>query len=146
MIRGTLMLRSTFLPLLLLVPLLGAGCGDDDITTPTMPSETPPANVTDTFTGSINRNGAATHLFVALRAGSVQATLTTVSPDPAVVLGLSLGTWNGSACAIVLANDRAAQGASILGSATATGNLCVRIYDVGNVTDTVSYEVTVVHP
>ena len=35
---------------------------------------------------------------------------------------------------------------SILGKATSTGTLCVRIYDIGTITESQDYEVQVVHP
>lgn len=128
----------------LLVSITVAGCGNDDApTTPTAPTTS--ATVTETFTGTLNQNGANTHPF-RTDAGTVTATLTTVSPDSATVVGLSLGTWNGSACQIVLANDRATQATILIGSASASGNLCVRLYDVGSITQPTSYEVQVVHP
>jgi hypothetical protein len=130
---------------LLLAALLTAACGGDDTTTttPTTPST---VSVTETFGGTLNRNGAVTHTFAAQSSGTVTASLTTVTPDAALVVGLSLGTWNGAICQVVLANDSATQGSVITGTASSTGNLCVRVYDVGNVVTPVSYEVQVVHP
>ena len=55
------------------------------------------------------------------------------------------GTWNGVTCQIVIANDNATSGASATGNATATGNYCVRVYDVGKLTQSVGYQVTVTH-
>ena len=88
------------------IVLLGAtaACGgDDDNITPTGP--TAPITVTVAFDGSLNRQGANTHPFTT-HGGTVVATLTTVSPETAV-LGLSLGTWNGVSCQTIIANDRA---------------------------------------
>jgi hypothetical protein len=77
----------------------------------------------------------------------VTATLTAVGPDNTVVIGLSLGTWNGVVCHIpTLANDQAVQGSTVTGQATSLGSLCVRVYDVGRLTETISYEVQVSHP
>jgi hypothetical protein len=122
-----------------------AACGDDNTpSTPTSP--TPPGTVTENFSGTLNQNGATTHPF-RTDAGTVTATLTAVSPDSATVLGLSLGTWNGAACQLVIANDRATQGTILVGLASASGNLCVRLYDAaGGLTQPTSYEVQVVHP
>jgi hypothetical protein len=141
------MFRSTPRPFfalpLLFLAFVTTGCGDDTPTTPTIPT---PPTYTDTFTGSINPNGAFTHTFTANFSGTVVVTLTSVTPDNTVRIGLSLGTWNGLNCQVVLSNDSALQGSVITGQLTGAGNLCVRIYDVGNLVDDTGYEVQVVHP
>jgi hypothetical protein len=95
-------------------------------------------------------NGAASHSFVSQASGSVRVTLSSLSPDPAQIVGLSLGTWTGTACQIVIAADRATQLSSITGAVntTTSGSLCARVYDVGTITAgrPVTYEVTVEHP
>ena len=119
-----------------------AGCDDE---TPTSPNP-PPANVTETFTGTIAQNGAQTHQFSTVSSGTVTATLKTLAPDNALVVGFSLGNWNGTACQIVLANDAATAGAVLNGTVSAAGNLCLRVHDVGNLTTPAAYTVEVVHP
>ena len=124
--------------------LATAGCGDDNVTTPDTPA---PTSVTETFEGTVTRNGAITQPFVVQTAGTVVATFTTLDPEDAV-LGLSLGTWNGIVCAQgagALANDAAKVGVSVTGSATATGNYCVRVYDAGKLTQSTAYQLTVTH-
>jgi hypothetical protein len=142
-------MRRVTLACTLLLPLLVAGCGgdDDDNDTPTSPS-TPAVTVTDTFTGTLVRNGGTSHPFpvVSAAGGDVTATLKSITPNAESLVGMSLGTWNGSACQAVIANDRATVSASILGRATSTGTLCLRIYDIGTITDPQDYEVEVVHP
>ena len=130
---------------LLLVALIGgavAGCDDE---TPTSPNPTP-IIVTETFTGSIGQNDAQTHQFSAGSSGAVVATLRSLVPDNALVVGFSLGNWNGNACQIVLANDEATAGAILNGTVSAAGNLCLRVHDVGNITNRAAYTVEVVHP
>ena len=131
--------------------LLGAllsttACGNNDASAPTSPTPTPLPTVTETFSGSINRNGAATHTFLAQASGTVTLTLTTLAPESTPAIGISLGTWNGTACQIVIANTNAAQGAIVLGVASSAGNLCVFVQDVGKIGVAASYEITVVHP
>jgi hypothetical protein len=136
--------RSTRSKLLVVAVALGfwACANNSTTTTPTSPTTT----TTETFEGTLNPNGARTFPFTTQTAGAVTATLTTVSPDATVAIGLALGTWNGAACQIVLANDSAIQGTVVTGSASAAGSLCTRVYDVGNLTDVASFVVTVVHP
>ena len=89
----------------------------------------------------------ATFPFQAGSAGLITSTLTTLGPDSTLSIGLSLGTWNGTACAVsIIHNDNAGQGSSIVGQATSSGSLCTRVYDVGNITEGIAYKITVVHP
>lgn len=126
------------------VALVGvlAACSDDP-TTPTNP--TPPPTVTETFSGRVNRNGAVTHNFTTEASGTVTVTLTTLGPDSALIVGMSLGTWNGSTCTLIITKDDATQGTIVTGGVSSLGSLCVRIYDVGNIVDPITYEITVVH-
>ncbi len=121
-------------------------CGGEDPFTPTTPTPATPRTATEVFSGQINRNGAFTHPFLAAAAGTVEATLDVISPETVGAIGLSLGTWNGSACQIVIANDNAVQGAKVTGEASVASNLCVRIYDIGQIPTAASYQVTVVRP
>jgi hypothetical protein len=121
-----------------------AGCDDDQ--TPISPTPPTPVTVTDTFSGTINKNGAASHNFIANTVGTVTATLTTLTPDPELVVGFGVGTWNGTVCNVILARDRAVQSTVIYGNVNASGELCVRVYDVGNVVNTTDYTVEVIHP
>jgi ABC-type glycerol-3-phosphate transport system substrate-binding protein len=142
-------MRRSISTLLLLVTLAmgAAGCNDDTTNTPTTPTTpTTPLTFTQTFSGALNTNGGATSPFTATTGGTVTATLTTISPDATVAVGMSLGTWTGSACQVVIANDNAVQGAIITGTVTSAASLCVRIYDVGKVTSAVNYTISVVRP
>ena len=140
-------MRRVTLACTLLLSLLVAGCGDDDDLPETPTAPTIPT-VTDTFTGTLTRNGATSHPFLitSIVGGSVTATLKAVTPNAETVVGMTLGTWNGSACQAVISNDRATVPTTILGLATSTATLCVRIYDIGTVEDPQDYELEVVHP
>ena len=133
--------RSMLLAALTSLLVAMSACGGAQLTAPTTP--TPPPQ-TEIFSGTLSRNGAATHAFSSQAGGTVTATMTSLSPS--VVVGLSLGTWNGIACQIVIANDNAVVGTTTTGTASAVGNLCVRIYDTGQFTSATSYEVSVLHP
>lgn len=126
--------------------LLAIACGSNQ--PPTGPSEpaVPPAIITDTFEGRLTVNGSAAHPFVVGRAGALQATLTAIEPEAAII-GLSLGTWNAGSnvCQIILANDAAPGGAAIVGTASVAGNFCVRVNDVGQLTAPAGYFLTVQH-
>ena len=139
-------MRRVTLACTLLLPFVVAGCGGDiqNLIGPTPE----PVIVTETFTGTLTRNGATSHPFPInfSSGGQVTAVLKTVTPDGTSVVGFSLGTWNGTACQAVISNDRATMAASLIGQATSTGILCVRIFDVGTLADPQDYEVDVTHP
>ena len=138
------MRRPIIRAVLLLALLAGtSACGDDE-GTPTDPTPTRPTT-TETFSGTLTVNGAATHPFTATGSGTMTLTLTTLSPDSAATIGVSLGTFNGTTCQIVLANDNATQGAVVTGNAGAAGNFCARVYDVGRLGAPTDYTLTVVH-
>ncbi len=114
-------------------------------TTPT--TVTPNPNpVSEQFSGTLTVNGAQIFTFHASTPGTITVTLTTLSPDTTTQVGLSLGTWNGAACQAIIANDKAVQGTTVTGTATASATLCARAYDVGNLSQSESVVVTVIHP
>lgn len=117
------------------------GCGND-VDTPTLPTPDP---ITKVFSGTVTVNGAAVHDFAATTAGNLTATLTNIAPDDATV-GLSLGTWNGAACAIQIAVEAAVKTTVVIGQVSQAGQLCVRIQDNGRLRGAADYEITVVHP
>ena len=129
---------------ILLLACAAAACDDDPATTPTAPTTTK----TQTFSGTITQNGATTHNFDVGSAGTVTATLKTIGADNRLVVSFALGTWTGTACSIVLANDAATGGAVLSGTMTGIGTLCARVGDVGNIAagPGVSYSIEVVHP
>ena len=144
-------ISASFRRAVLLIPVLAAAaaCGGSATdATGTLPSVQPTV-LTETFSGTLNRNSAYTHPFSVRDAGTVSVFLImsadTRNPDNAIPIGVSLGTWNGASCAIVIANDNVSPGSSITGQATAAGNLCVRVYDVGFLPAATAYELLIDH-
>lgn len=143
-----------FLPgvLLLALAMSLAGCNDSTTNTPTTPTTpTTPSTpaVTETFTGTLNRNGGVSFPFTATAGGQVTVTLTTLSPTSTLIVGLGLGTWTGAACQMVVPNDSATQGTAVAGTVTSASSLCARIYDsAANVTaaQPQDFTITVAHP
>ena len=143
------MFRSALsvVPFVALTALISIACGDDTSTAPDAPT---PVSITQTFPaegpGTLTPNGGITHFFAVQQAGRITATLTSLAPDSATIVGLSLGSWNGASCAQTISRDEATQGSGIVGDATSTGNYCVRIYDArGSLTQPVQYQITVTH-
>src|SRR5262249_11980135 len=133
---------------LALVALAGAGCSNND--TPTTPvGPTVPEITEPDFTGTLTINGGVTTNFSVTSTGTVTAILNTLEPskDGTLSIGLALGTWNGTSCQLVagLFNDNTGLGSGVAGFANAAGNLCARVYDVGKLTEPVSFAVTIKH-
>ena len=117
-----------------------AGCGDDPVTAPV---ETP-EQFTETFTGTVGILGASTQVFTTTRAGQAQVQIGSLSPDGAAIISLIFGTWNGQACQLVLVNDNATTGTALLGNAS-VGSFCVRLSDIGKLTQPTDYSIKVTH-
>ncbi|MEI6244918.1 MAG: hypothetical protein WCQ64_07700 [Acidobacteriota bacterium] len=132
--------------LALSIPALGAaGCGTTSTTASLASTTTAPTQITEAYSGTVSVKGATTFTFAANSSGSVTAQLKSVSPDSAVLMGLALGTWNGVSCQVVIANDATQSSGMVTGAASAAGNLCVRVYDVGKLTQSQKIEITVTH-
>ena len=122
-----------------------AGC-DPETVNDGSPVPSPTVPVTESFAGSVTVNGAQTFAFQALGSGFVQATIKTFGPETAMKVGLAIGTYNGVTCSQILTNDNAAQGITVTGAVASAAALCVRIYDVGQLTQANTFEITVIQP
>ena len=124
-------------------------CSNDTLSSLTTP--TTPTTFTDTFTGTLSKNGAFTHSFTTATLGGITATIVALQPNSAQIVGMSLGVWTGSVCSTSpqtggASSDTATTGSSITLNATAAGSLCVRLYDVGFIDQPVLYALQVTHP
>ena len=126
----------------LLIATTFIGCGSSN--TPQIPSQPTPVTITQSFSDSLNVNGARTHSFTVDRAGTVSAQVKSLS-DQAATLGVSLGTFNGVACAIIISNTAAVLNTTVAGTAQSTGQFCVWVNDVGKLTAGVDYTIDVTH-
>lgn len=130
--------------LVLSIAAAGAGCSGAINNLPTTPD---PVVVTETFSGTINVNGGATHSVFTAATGNVTATLTSLGDNAPSKIGFAMGTLSGSTCSLILVNDNAVATSVLQGTvSTLGGSLCVRVYDVGALTGSVSYTVVVSHP
>ena len=130
--------------LVLSIAAVGAGCSGEINNIPTTPD---PVVVTETFSGTININGAATHNVFTSATGTVTATLTSLGENAPAKIGFAMGTLSGATCSLILVNDNAVTSSVLLGTvSTLGGSLCVRVYDVGALTESVSYTMVVSHP
>jgi hypothetical protein len=123
---------------------LAGACGS----TPTVLAPTP-VTITETYSGTLIPASAGVFTFTTLTGGSVVETLTALGPDNTKTVGLSLGTFNGVVCTVLIDNPAALQGFSFNATTSSVGTYCVRVYDNGSTTaDGVPYTftITVAHP
>jgi hypothetical protein len=135
------------LAIVLIAGLIVSACDNGD--TPTNPSPNP--TVTETFTGTLTRNGAQIHPFIATAQGTVTATITAVSPADSPAFGFSMGTYDiiTGICTAVVVNRNATLSAVHSGSVVGISSLCVHLFDASGTIPAdvpVEYTVTVVRP
>jgi hypothetical protein len=131
----------------LALALLASACGSSSSTS--TPSTTAPtaALVTDTFNGTVAVRSRDVHAFTVTAQGAVTVVLTAASPPATVVMGVGIGTPNGSDCAVLAgASGNAAAGGGPPAGIVTAGAYCVVVYDLGSQASAVTYTVTVNHP
>ncbi len=122
------------------VALACAACAE---TIPAAPS-VGPATLTDTFTAALGVSGSNTHPITVQTVGKFAVTL--VSIDPAVAIGIAVGSLSNGTCVAFSSNKTVQDAGTVAVSGTAlAGSFCVEVFDVGNVVDTVTYTISVAH-
>ena len=125
-------------PLLIALAGLLSSCSS----TPT--SSTP--TVTETFTGTVNAQGFSTKTFIAGQAGEVDVTLTALTPQSSITMGLGVGQILTDGSCGFLNYSEAAKVSTVVSGTGSAGTDCVTLYDIGNVSGADNYTLTVVHP
>ena len=133
-------LRGT-LSLVALAALAGAACE----TTTSPPITDPPPRIEFTVTGTLGINGATTHQFTTTIPGEINVRLQALSPVDTVTIGLGLGFWTGTSCNVLIADDEAIQNELLIGTGTAAGVFCVRVFDAGKLTAPTNYTLAITH-
>jgi hypothetical protein len=119
--------------------LLLAGCNDN-------PTASGP-RTTETFTGVLQPQASVVHGFTVQQAGTLDMTLTSLSPLTSITVGFGVGLPSGTAgCDLQLGYTESARVGATLSGAIDPGSYCVALYDVGNVSQAVTYTITVIHP
>ena len=123
--------------------VLAAACSDP-VPNPT-PTPVQPT-LTETFTGSLAPLATNSHPFVVQNVGGVVVTLTSV--DPKAKLSIAVGTpstTTGLCIAINSVTTDPGPQPQLAGTASVKGPFCLAVSDVGNITESTSYTVTVLH-
>ena len=135
--------RAVLLAAAIVAVVVMTACANEALTNPTIVT---PCPCTDGFSGTLSKNGAFTHTFSITNLGALTASIIALAPNTTQIVGLQLGVWNGVSCTAASTTDTATTGSSITLNASSAGTLCVRLYDVGFITEPVLYQLQVVHP
>lgn len=109
----------------------------------TSPSET----TTEPFTGTLKVNSAAySSPFTVTKEGTVTLTVTALSPQSDAAIGLGLGQFVGTTCVIQIQDPGFYVGQPLAFNGIVAGQYCVKIYDIGFLTQDNTFTVTVSHP
>jgi len=128
--------------------LLTAACGGNNNpstpTTPALPSS-------EVFTGTLAAQGSSFYSFTVAASGNVSITLASLvpkAPGPAVntVMGLGVGTPDGTTCAVTNSVTTAPGLTAQLVNSLTPATYCAKIYDLGQLTGPVDFAVRIVHP
>jgi hypothetical protein len=101
---------------------------------------------TETFASNLAVRGTASQSFSVAKAGTVTITLAGVAATVELGLGLGIPRSDGAGCLLYTSLNTAAGAAPQITSPAEAGTYCVKIYDVGNLTRSTSFSVTVAHP
>ena len=119
--------------------LLLAGCGHDSTTAPS-------ATVTDTFASVLSVRGSSAREFILLKAGTVTVSIDAMNPVYVVGLGLGSPDATKAGCSTTMTIETAGGTTDELSTTLNPGTYCVKVYDVGNLTQATSFTISIVHP
>ena len=123
--------------------LVAAACTTFDTPTASTPATPPDPSV---FAGILVRGGWASRDFTATAAGTTAITLTSVTPDVVIGVGIGIPRPDGGGCNLHVSMETAAGSTPQVSAVTGTGKYCVRVYDVGQVEESVTFSLRVTQP
>lgn len=109
----------------------------------------PSAPITETLTGVVPPASLAFNIFSASAGGDITITLTGLDPLSGISVGIGLGvatTTGTPSCSLAYSQEGLKVGAVWTTSLSNKGSYCVAVYDIGQVTQNVSYSLKVTHP
>jgi hypothetical protein len=130
--------------------VMAASCGNSDTTT--TPTTTTDTRSNEIVANTLNVGQSQFYSFTTLTQGQTDITLVSLRPTGSVsvalrpIVGLGLGTPQGTDCALSNATTSTPALKAQLSVATNINTYCVKIADIGNLTGAVDYTIRVVHP
>ena len=107
---------------------------------------TSPSTVSESYSGALETRSVFSRTFIVGKAGTVKLTLTSLAP-PSQQIGLGLGTPGvGLSCDLNVTVKATGTAAAQLASQVNPGRYCFEVYDLGTLTDAVSFTLLIEHP
>ena len=129
------------LSVLVLAAALGTSCNDPITTT------TPSTGSTVIFTSQLAVGGFTWRSITVNTAGEVKVFLSSLIPDTTARVGVGLGTFDGATCTLTTTTQAPAGGTdAVITTTLGTGNFCIRIWDLGNLTKPNDFSISVSLP
>jgi hypothetical protein len=109
-----------------------------------------PTLTTDTFNGTlsppVNGQYSSASFQFKMKSGAVTVSVTSITPLSTITVGIALGIVQGQTCSGFEVNSAARAGFVAIADTLPSGTYCVAIYDVGNITQDVTFGLAVEYP
>ena len=116
-----------------------AGCGDTDL--PTLPTQP----TTISFSNSLYPAGSAWRSVKVDDNAKVTVQFVSILPQTAIATRVSFGTFDGTNCNVTQSVDTATSSTDPqITTNVSAGNYCVRIADIGQVTQIATFSITII--
>lgn len=125
----------------LVVALTASGCNK----TPAAPDDA--SQKTENYSGTLGPGEARTFHFGVATPGTINVSITTLTPLSTVTMGLRIGAWEAAteSCPQQVFSESARLNLVLTGNPQGPGEYCVAIYDVGNLQAATTFGLTVTH-
>jgi len=100
----------------------------------------------DVFISSLSVHGTSSKSFTVGTAGTLSVSLDGVTPATSIGLGVGLFRTDGGGCALSRSIVSTAGVTSQISAPIDPGNYCVKVFDVGTLTDPVAFSIGFSHP
>ena len=127
--------------LVFIAAMVGA-CGDETAT-PTSPT-TPTKSGPETWASALAPGGTSSRSFTVTAAGTINVTMT--SAGSTVGLGVGLPRVSGGGCRLSVSVTTGGGSAPQISTPADAGQYCVQVFDLGTLSDPISFTLTIDHP
>ena len=120
--------------------IVAASCGGSTPTTPTTTSTT----MSENWSSVVAPGGTSSRSFTANASGTITVTLT--GAGATLGLGVGLPRVTGGGCRLAVTVNASPGSSPQISTAADAGQYCVQVYDLGTLTDPVSFALKIEHP